>query len=298
MVVDNEGSVEEVFDSEDESIPTSVFRDAIRQTILGATTSGEITSLEEDDPYDKEIILKGLEPFKDIGGFDYDNNDDVRDIIGLFNDTIVAEYVSDLEEMAMENARENPPGPKLEDYEELLNQYAFTHMSVYLDDPSETGASQMAWHYNFGVDVEDIVDKNTQRLKWKVAKDDLEAREDEIFEIVRDVLHDNHIYPEGLEKDWGSGWAWEARFNAQGEWGSGDTSEFSSFLEDVETLDEELSESVPNDILEKLLEAGFLGRDKREEEYWPDPEALKKQQALPFQESRTRRRIKVKIIRG
>jgi len=293
IVVDKEGDVSEYYDSEDDSMTVRQFRDAIRQTIVGSTASGEMMSLEEDEPYKKEVILKGLEPFKGIGQFDYDKNDDIRDIIGLFDDTVVSGYTMNLEEMAMENARENPPGPGIEDYQKLLDEYDFTHMYVSIDDPSETGASQMAWQYSFGVDVGDIVDKNTQRLKWKVAKDDLEAREDEIFEIVRDVLHDNNVYPEGLEKDWGS----DLIFNASSEYGSGDTDEFERFLEETQTEDSELSESVPSDILEKLLEAGFLGRDKREEEYWPDPEMLKKQQTLPFQESK-RTKIKVRIIRG
>ncbi len=50
------------------------------------------------------------------------------------------------------------------------------------------------------------------------------------------------------------------------------------------------------DILEAMVEEGLLGRDAREEEYWPDPEVKKKQQELPLQESR--KRIRVRILRG
>ena len=269
------------------------------QSMLGWEASEAMLSVEAEETYDlpeeevRNLVTK-LEELTGQPGPDPDENAE-KIIMSLYKDfisNVVEPYTQEMFANVEEHARDNPAGPKLEDYEELLNQYDFAHMHVSLDDPSETGASDMAWHYNFGVDVEEIVLKNTQRLKWKIAKDDLEAREDELFEIVRDALHDNNVYPEELEKDWGS----DLIFNASSNWGSGTLGDFEHFLEEAESEEKEISDSVPDDILEKLLEAGFLGRDEREEEYWPDPEVQKQQQTLPFQESR--RRIKVRIIRG
>ena len=92
-----------------------------------------------------------------------------------------------------------------------------------------------------------------------------------------------------MEQDWCN----NLIFNASSQWGSGSPDDFDRFLDETNTEDKNI-EGVSEDILEAMVEEGLLGRDAREEEYWPDPEVKKKQQELPLQESRKRIRVRIR----
>ena len=286
MVFNRDGDIHEVLDAENETLQGKYLQDVIRHTMIGETASGAMVSYEEGEDYDEKAIYDALEPFKGIGGFDYDENDDIGDIIGLFDDTIVDSYMRELEAMGAQSLGDTPPGPSEEEYQELLDMYDFDHMHVTFEEQDYPGGSYH-WYYNFGIDVEDIVENNTQRLKWKVKPEDVP--EDIMFNIVQNALHDNSVYPEDMEQDWSN----NLIFNASSQWGRGSPDDFDRFLDETNTEDKNI-EGVSEDILEAMVEEGLLGRDTREEEYWPDPEVKKKQQELPLQESRKRIRVRIR----
>ena len=195
--------------------------------------------------------------------------------------------MSQLEDMGAQSLEDTPPGPSHEEYQELLEMYDFDHIYVTFEEQEYHGGSYH-WYYSFQIDVEDIVKNNTQRLKWKVKFEDIP--DDVMFNIVQNALHDNSIYPEEMEQDYSN----NLIFNASSQWGSGGLNEFDRFLDETNIEDRGMDEAY-EDILEAMLEEGLLGRSAKEEEYWPDPEALKKQLELPLQESK--KRIIVRIRR-
>ena len=73
------------------------------------------------------------------------------------------------------------------------------------------------------------------------------------------------------------------------EMGSGSVQDFGMWLSDVNWHDEKLSD--PDDfaanVLKNLIDAGYIGRSEKEEEYWPDEQEIQKQQELPLQELKT-----------
>ena len=75
-------------------------------------------------------------------------------------------------------------------------------------------------------------------------------------------------------------------FSIQIDTGSGSLGDLDSFLDNTLYLDGQWTEGFVEGLLEALEERELIGRDKREEEYWPDPEEKEKQLELPLQESR------------
>jgi hypothetical protein len=308
MVVDRDGSVDEYYDSEDDTMRSSEFRDAIRQIMVGPEVSGRMVSLEEREPYKKDAILDGLEEWKGINGFDFDredheDEDGLLDLVMMFNDFIVEEYIKNLHNMAQEDTQNNPAGTPDEEYEELLSTYSanWNHIDVSLSFPYDTGHDKTLWESNLWLDVESYIHPATgyEFVPGVLAGE----MEEELRSAVDAALNNIDIWPEELEQEtWGDQPGTQFRIRVQD--GGGPLDEFEQFLEEQNVKDTTYSEHFAEYLRDMLEDEGVVvnpekveaekeaERQKtRDAEYWPDPEEKKKQIALPLQENKRKIRI-------
>ena len=300
MVFDREGDFDEVYDTEDNSLTNQQFLGALSEAMLGATVWNQIVSFEERDPYNKDIIMNGLKNFKDEH-FDFDDNDDLADIVGLFRDGPLNEYLNKLEQLGAEYTRENPAGTPEEAYDEALAEYSFNlqrRMDVQLMFPSDTGSETVYWESNTYVDVEELIENNTLGYVWRIPLEDVD--DSDLHSAVDDALNAVNVYSEHIEQDYSN----PAEFHIKVADGYGSLDDFNSFLNDVEHDDDNMTEGFDEALIEQLEEAEIIGspekmeqeaeearRLTRDYEYWPDPEEKKKQLELPLQEHKLRLRI-------
>jgi hypothetical protein len=294
VVFDREGDVEEYFTEDNDSMGYNQFRDAIRQTLVGMTVSNQMVSMEEDEPYEKAVILDEMEKWKGINNFDFERSEEERDpsqLVMMFSDFIVSSYISKIEEMMKTTTQENPAGTSDEEYEEKLREYEFDHLHIELSFPSETGSEYVYWTSSATVDVEMIVDGNQQRLIWKMSPEQLEENEEELTAVVKSAVEDSVAWPEEFQRSDHSPLDYYATLDT----GAGDLDEFETFLDQQRYYEDSMdSGELAETLLDQLQHAGFLGRNEREEGYWPNPEEKEKQLELPLQENRFR----IKIIKN
>jgi len=314
MVVDSDGSIDEYFDSEDDTMRSSEFRDAIRQIMVGPEVSGRMVSLEEREPYKKDAILDGLEEWKGINGFDFDredheDEDGLLDLVMMFNDFIVEEYIKNLHNMAQEDTQNNPAGTPEEDYEEKLREYqgGWNHIDVSLMFPSETGADKTLWESNIWVDVENYVLNVFSAQGYQFAPGVMEGEmEEELRTSVDNALNNINIWPEEIEQEnWGDAPGTEFRIRVED--GGGSLEEFEQFLDNQGANDVNFNDDFAEYLRDHLEDEGVIfspekveaekeaERQKtRDAEYWPDPEEKKQQLELPLQENKKKIRILLK----
>ena len=309
MVVDRGGEVDEYYDSVDDSMTYSHFRDAMRQVMIGMNASNQMVSLEEDEPYDKNAILDELEKWKGINGFDFERSEEERDprqLVNMFSDFIVDSYINDLQSMASDDTGDHPAGTPEEDYEEKLQEYqgGWNHIDISLMFPSESGAENVYWESNLYVDVEDFVNAlESYEFVPGAMEGEMEA---ELRSAVDAALNNINIWPEEIEQEnWGDQPGTEFRIRVQH--GGGSLEEFESFLDEQNANDQNFSEAFGDYLRDMLEDEGVIvnpekveaekeaERQKtRDAAYWPDPEEKKKQIELPLQEHR----IRLKIVKS
>jgi hypothetical protein len=303
VVMDREGTFDQFFNAADDSMYLREFERAILQTIVGLEVSDQIASYDAEEPYDKDVIIKGLEPFKGESGFDFDEGDRLKDIISLFNNTVVADYIDMLEERGRESTQDTPAGIPDEAYEEMLADYDFDNFYVQLHFPDETGLDHIYWDASVGVDLDNLL---ARAQGWELTTDDWDEWDEETLrDLVETIFTDANIWVIELEQDYGD----PAVFNARIEGGSGDLDQFEDFLRDVDTDDDNINTEMVNAFIEHASEVDppIIRNPEKEEaekeaarqltrdaEYWPDPEEKKKQTQLPLQENRFR----IKIVKN
>jgi hypothetical protein len=311
MVVTVDGRYDETFDATDESLYHAQVLDAIVQSLLnekadaGAlevyrAVDGErhVDELSEADKADYMKMIKELDVM-------YEWDDELAATEDGFltlaeqsnhNLRVVAEQIfQGMKQEAIESHMDDPPGASSEQFEALKDTYnqAAEHIHVELEFPYDTGASQVMWGSHAFVDVEGVMYGHPlvreKRLKWRVNIEDLtEEQEGEIREAVDAALNDVNIYPDEMSNEVG------LEFHIDLERDGGSLSEFDGFLDHTLDLDQRWSEGFVESLLDALEERELIGRDTREEEYWPDPEEKKKQMELPLQESRSKIRVIIK----
>jgi len=309
MVVGSDGSIDEYYDSEDDTMRHSEFRDAIRQIMVGPEVSGRMVSLEEDEPYNKDVILDELEKWKGINNFDFDredheDEDGLISLVEMFNDFIVEEYINNLHNMAQEDTQNNPAGTPEEDYEELLSTYSanWDHIDVSLMFPSDTGSDHTYWESNLWVDVEGYVLNSFAEQGYQFSPGVMEGEmAEELRTSVDNALNNVNIWPEEIDQEhWGDQPGTEFRIRVQD--GGGSLDSFEQFLEEQNINDTNIRDDFAEYLRDHLEDEGVIfnpekveaekeaERQKtRDAEYWPDPEEKKQQMALPFQESRNKK---------
>ena len=303
VVLDREGDFNEYYNAADDSMYLRAFEYAVMQTLIGVPASNEIASHEEDEEVvEKDAIIKGLEPFKGEDGFDFDENDSINDIIALFRDSVLMDYISALEEAGKESVQDSPPGVPDEAYEEKLAEFDFDNFHVTLNYPDETGMESVYWEASAGIDLDNLVERAEG---WEAVSDWDEWDEESLRDLVETILTEVGVWAEEIEQDYGD----PAVFNISLDTGNGDLDSFEGYLNNIDHDDNKMNEGLLDAFIETASEVDppFIRNPAKEEEdkeaarqltrdaeYWPDPEEKKKQIDLALQENRFR----IKIIKS
>ncbi len=174
------------------------------------------------------------------------------------------------------DARENPAGPTLEDYEKVMANYdEFQVLDVEIHEPYDYNGE---WRYDASAyfDIEQQVeDYKEQRLVWKVPEDDIDT--DVLREALDNALNSSSIWPNEINE----GEPFSFYVDIDSAYGSPD--DFESWLDNISYYDGKLAD--PEDfrwnLMKELGEVGYVGRNEKEEEYWPDEKEKEKQIDLP-----------------
>jgi len=300
VVLDQYGQFDEYFNAEDDSLYLRQFRDGMLQTMVGAAASDEIVSMEEDEPFKEEPIMKAAEEL-DLWSY-LDEGDEIETVVQLIKET-VDEYIETLERKGKESVEETPAGTPEEDYEELLSTYSanWNHIDVSLMFPSDTGSDTTYWESNLWVDVEGYVLSSFAEQGYQFAPGVMEGEmQEELRTSVDNALNNINIWPEEIDQEtWGDSPGTEFRIRVQDGYGSLDS--FEQFLEEQNINDQNFDEDFAMYLRDHLEDEGVIfnpekveaekeaERQKtRDAEYWPDPEEKKKQMDLPLNETKLR----------
>ena len=303
VVMDQNGEFDDYYDAEDDSLYSRMFKDAIRQTMLGAELSGEITAMEEDEPYKRESIMKAAAALDLMRLVDED--DEIETVVQLINET-VEEYIEDLEQKGRQSVEDTPAGTPDEAYEDMLSEMGdFDNVYVTLSFPSETGLDYTYWEANLGVDLDNLLERAEGWEATNTWEEYVEREADEMRDLVDTMMNEVGVWPEEVEQDYGD----PVVFNVRLEGDSGSLDSFEGWLNNLNYDDDKINTGLLDAFIEtaseidpplirnpakEAEEAEAARQQTRDAEYWPDPEEKKKQIDLPLQENRFR----IKIVKS
>jgi hypothetical protein len=311
LVVDSGGEYDEAFDAEDSSLHQHEVVDAVIQNMLyekqdtGALEAYRyLDNSEWSDPLldkDKEDfvrVVKGLGiMWDDALAATQRGWEDQGELAAAAIQDKAAHWFREMKEEAETDARDNPAGPNPAEFVALQDAYIeqSTNIGVELQFPEDTGMSYPMWESQAYVDVEEIMTNNMlvkeKRLKWRINPEQTtDEQDEEIKEAVEAALKYIDVWPDDIEAGYDTVFEYHIRIDSAG----GSLSDFDSFLDNTLYQDRQWDEGFVEGLIEALEEKGLIGRDEKEEEYWPDPEEKKQQLELPLNESK---RIKLIIRR-
>jgi len=295
LVVGYDGTYEEAFNAEDDSLSHGEVVDAIIQNLLHEKEdAGALMAYRwyDNDRYADELTDKDKADYvKKVKELGIAWDDVLATSAHLFkeeaeraNEAIrnTAELIfSGMKKEAETNHEEDSPGPTEEQYNEVLAKYepGLNNISVSIQMPYDTGASTPYWDATMYIDIEAYVMDNKQRLKWKKSTEQIAEEEDELRQAVDLALNTVDIWPNNLEQEYKEPFRYYVTLDP----GAGSPDEFESYMDNIQYIDETFTNGFAEALLEELAERELIGRDTREEEYWPDPEEKKKQIELPFE---------------
>lgn len=306
LVVGMDGSYDEAFNAEDDSLYPAEVVDAIIQNMLyekedaGALMTyryydnerhvDELTDADKADYVKKikELLTIGARWDDALASTDAGFKDQAEQANHNIR-TLAHKWFQEMKDEAEQNHQEAPPGPSDEEYNELLSAYMeeANNIDVSLQFPYDTGASAVMWDSNAYVDVADIIDSHPlvkeKRLKWRINPEQTtDEQDEEIKEAVDSALTYIDIWPDGMEPGYNTVFEFHIQIASEG----GSLDELESFLDNTLYQDNKWDADFVEGLIEALEESKLIGRDEREEEYWPDPEEKEKQIELPLSESR------------
>ena len=309
VVIDSDGDFEEYFEATDESMTPRVFNDAIRQTILGANLSGEIVSFEDDDPYDRDKIMKAAEI---LGVTEYIDEDEIaiENAVELINDE-VEEYIQTLQTAAAQSVAQTPAGVPFEKYEEVLERFDFNNMYVELEDPNYSGYETITLNVGGTIDISDYLEGTGYVYRPGVEEELGGGYEQDVVDAVRIALEGANIYADDVEQSYDD--PERVHFSIRYDAGSDidDLDILEGVLEELQNVDREIGdkESFGEDLIESLEddeviynpeeekkkeeeEAEAKFRASKDAEYFASQEEREKQMKLALQERKFRIKIK------
>jgi hypothetical protein len=300
LVVDSGGDWDEAFDAEDNSLYGHEVVDAIIQNMLyekqdtGALEAYRyLDNSTWSDPLldrDKEDFVRVVKelgiPWDDSLATTQSGWEDQGELAAAAIQDKANLWFSEMKDEAQTDARENPAGPDPAEFVALQDAYIeqSTNISVELQFPYDTGASYVTWESQAYVDVEEIMTNNMlvkeKRLKWRINPEQTtDEQDEELKEAVEAALKYIDAWPDEVEADYSNAFEFHVRLDS----GGGNLAEFDSFLDNTLYQDRQWDEGFVEGLIEALEEKGLIGRDEKEEEYWPDPAEKEKQIELPFE---------------
>ena len=309
VVIDSDGDFEEYFDATDDRMTPQVFNDAIRQTILGADLSGEIVSFEDDDPYDRDKIMKAAEI---LGVTEYIDEDEIaiENAVELIDDE-VEEYIQTLQTAAAQSVAATPAGVPFEKYEEILERFDFNNMYAELEDPNYSGYETITLNVGGTIDISDYLEGTGYVYRPGVEEELGGGYEQDVIDAVRIALEGANIYADDVEQSYDNPEQvyFNIRYDAESD--IDDLDIFEGVLEELQNTDREIGdkESFGEDLIESLErdeviynpeeekkkeeeEAEAKFRASKDAEYFASQEEREKQMKLALQERKFRIKIK------
>jgi len=311
VVIDSDGDFEDYFDATDDSMTPQTFNDAIRQTILGVNLSGEIVSFEDDDPYDRDKIMKAAEI---LGVTEYIDEDEIaiENAVELIDDE-VEEYIQTLQTAAAQSVAATPAGVPFEKYEEILERFDFNNMYAELEDPQYSGYETITLNVGGTIDISDYLEGTGYVYRPGVEEELGGGYEQDVVDAVYNALDyaGFDVYYGEVEQSYDDPEKvyFSTRFDAQSN--IDDLGAFENVLEELQKVDRAIGdkESFGFDIIkslegdevvynpeeekekeEKEAEAKF--RASKDAEYFASQEEREKQMKLALQERKFRIKIK------
>ena len=310
LVVGMDGQYDEAFDTEDNSLYPQEVQDAILQNMLyekqdkGAMVAYRYLEdsrysdpLSESDKEDFVRVVKELDIEWDDAAAKTERGWEAQGELAAEGlRAIASRWFREMRDEAMDAHQDDPPGPTDAEFDELKDAYdeAATNIGVDIDFPSETGWNRVAWNSSAYVDVEEVMMNEPlvreKRLKWRIDPEQTtDEQDEEIKEAVLAALQYVDVWPDEVYDG-----DHPLQFSIGIDSGGGSLSDFEDFLDNTLYQDGKWNEGFVEGLLDALEERELIGRDEREEEYWPDPEEKEKQIELPLSESK---RIKLIIRR-
>ena len=310
LVVGMDGEYDEAFDTEDNSLYPHEVQDAILQNMLyekqdkGAMIayryledSRHSDPLSESDKEDFVRVVKELDIEWDDSAAKTESGWEAQGELAAEGiRAIASRWFREMREEAETAHSDHPPGPTEAEFDKLKDAYdeAASYIDVDIDFPSETGWNRVAWDSRAHVDVEEVMMNEPlvreKRLKWRINPEQTtDEQDEEMKEAVLAALKYVDIWPDEVYDG-----DYPFEFSIGIDSGGGSLGDFDSFLDNTLYQDGKWGEGFVEGLLDALEERELIGRDEREEEYWPDPEEKEKQIELPLSESK---RIKLIIRR-
>ena len=310
VVIDDGGNFEEYFDAPDYSMTFQEFVRAVRQTMIGPELDDEIVSFEEEEPYDKDKIMKAAEV---LGVSEYIDDDEIaiENAVEMIDDEVI-EYITDLEVKAGESVAATPAGIPFEKYEEILDKFEFNNMLVDIEDPDYSGYETITLDVGGTIDINDYLEGSGWEWKPGVEEElDGEHAQDVVdavfnaleyagFDVYGGQVEQSYDDPEQVY--------FSTRFDAQSN--IDDLGAFENVLEELLNVDKEIrGETFGKNIIgslegDELIQNPELEKQKAEEEaeakfraskdadYFASREEREKQMKLALQERKFRILIK------
>ena len=310
VVIDDSGNFEEYFDAPDDEMTYQQFVRAVRQTMIGFNLDAHIQAFEDDDPYDRDKIMKAAEI---LGVSEYIDDDEIaiENAVEMIDDEVI-EYITDLEVKAGESVADTPAGIPFYKYEEILDKFPFEKMRVDIEEPDYSGYETITLNVAGVIDINDYLEGTGWEWKPGVEEELGGEHEQDVVDAVYTALEYAGFYVYGgeVEQNYDDPERvhFSVRYDAASDIDKLDV--FESVLVELLNTDKEIrGETFGKNIIsslegDELIQNPELEKQKAEEEadekfkaskdadYFASREEREKQMKLSLQERKFRIKIK------
>ena len=252
---------EEVFDMSDDEIGSGGLRDAVMHNLVAKA----LKSMPDYEDYVKKFGGEpSTKPFVDVLDYNEDEDDGPEKLrmlaqaLGVVGTPIgdeseeemrqsieemISEQVSEIEGGAAYHAEQNPGGPSIEKFDEMIEEADLQYVNVTVED-YET----IYWNAGARINIEDLD---------LIEDDDIDGK---VQSVIEDVLSNNYIYSDDIEVYDADAGEIYVSFNPDYDEQEG-LDQFETFLERMSGYDEawkDMLDSVAQALMDEGLTAGAL----------------------------------------
>ena len=295
------------------------FMGAIMEGLLGTEAMKEIVSFENEEPYNRKIIIDTLSKTPEYDEFNGQelwqmlqtasrnagnqgsrvDHEALKDLVEMFKDDVVRPYINKIYQTTQQDVEDNPVegAGSEEDFDEMRANFDFDHLNVYYNYTDE----YVDWGSSYTFDIHNIIEEQRDGEEQISYVQKPEDHPDDYIAAIEKVLENMNT---GYGGEYGDDEAIQQNndpeeFSITMSSGMGNADEhgldeFNSFLHDADYYDSNWTDGFRENLYEYMLEKRLIKRDEQSEKYWPNPEERKQQIELPLQEGRL---IKIKFKR-
>ena len=252
---------EEVFDMSDDEIGSGGLRDAVTHNLVAKA----LKSMPDYEDYVKKFGGEpSTKPFVDVLDYNEDEDDGPEKLrmlaqaLGVVGTPIgdeseeemresieemISEQVSEIEGGAAYHAEQNPGGPSIEKFDELIEAADLEYVNISVDD-----YENIYWTAGARINIEDLE---------LIEDNDIDEK---VRSVVEDVLSDNYIYSDDIEVYDADAGEIYVSFNPDYDEQEG-LDQFETFLERMSGYDEawkDMMDTLAERLMDEGLTAGAL----------------------------------------